>query len=351
MKRVSVVVPCFNSASYLHHCMDHLIGQTIGIENIEIILVDDASTDDGATWQAIMQYENRYPDSIIAVRLEENLRQGGARNVGISYASGEYLLFCDSDDWLRVEALELLYNVITHENADVVEFCNQDVTTYDEIDTPPACGNRSREILVRTDGERRKYILTSTDELTFGCWNKIYSMQLIREHQIKFAEHLIYEEPSFVLPVRLYAVKHVFLDAVLHYYYQNPEGTMKGSWNGRQLDNANVWVRLFEDLKARGFVDKFPLELEYMFWSWGIELTIKMAAIKKLYGGHTPELSFLKNIAVKYCPNVRSNPLLGHYDPKETEEAIIHHIMDMELTPENATELDRLIMQCLTGKC
>ena len=103
MKKVSVVVPCYNASMYLDKCLEYLLHQTIGIENIEIILVNDASTDDGATWGLITKYEQNYPDTIIAVNLEENLRQGGARNVGVSYASGEYHIFCDAEDWVLHE--------------------------------------------------------------------------------------------------------------------------------------------------------------------------------------------------------------------------------------------------------
>ena len=106
MKTVSVVVPCYNAAQYLDKCIRYLLNQTIGRENIEIILVNDASTDDGRTWCKIMEYERMFPDVILAVSLEENMRQGGARNTGISYASGEYLIFCDADDWLLEETLE-----------------------------------------------------------------------------------------------------------------------------------------------------------------------------------------------------------------------------------------------------
>lgn len=109
MKKVSIVVPCYNVAQYLDRCVESLVNQTIGIENLEIILVDDASTDAGRTWDRITETEKRFPDSVLAVSLSENLRQGGARNVGISYAGGEYLMFCDADDRLVLEAAECLY--------------------------------------------------------------------------------------------------------------------------------------------------------------------------------------------------------------------------------------------------
>ena len=89
MKAVSVVVPCYNTAVYLEKCIVQLLQQTIGIDSIEIILVNDASTDEGATWNLIKEYEQRFPETILAVTLDQNMRQGGARNIGASYASGE----------------------------------------------------------------------------------------------------------------------------------------------------------------------------------------------------------------------------------------------------------------------
>ena len=106
MKKVSVIVPCYNAARYLNKCIDQLLCQTIGINNIEIILVDDASADEGETKKVIQGYEQRFSETITAVFLENNMRQGGARNVGMIYAEGEYLMFCDADDWLLAEALE-----------------------------------------------------------------------------------------------------------------------------------------------------------------------------------------------------------------------------------------------------
>ncbi len=346
MKKISVVVPCYNAADCLHHCMDHLVGQTIGIDNIEIILVDDASTDNGATWQVIMQYENQYPESVIAISLEENLRQGGARNVGISYASGEYLVFCDSDDWLRVEALELLYSIIKHENADVVEYRYKKVYTYEEADSPIKYGDASCEIIMDNEEKRRKQILVSTDELTLGCMNKIYRLSLVRDHEIKFAERLIYEEPSFMLPVRLYTTKHIFIDVVLYYYYQNPVGTMHGDQVGgaRRLDNANVWIGLYEDLQARGLIDRFPAELQYMFWSWGVGLSVNAILHKKqmLKAG---ELFFLKEMTLKYCPDIRKNTYITKLAPEWNE--ILLNILTMEFTQDNILLLNAGLMQYL----
>lgn len=344
MKKVSVIVPCYNATEYLDRCMEHLVNQTIGIENIEIILVNDASTDIGATWNLMMQYESRFPDSIIVISLEENLRQGGARNVGISYASGEYLMFCDADDWLRLEAMEILYNTIKSDNVDVVEFRSKKVYEYTGIRPPIECGSGSY-LRTMEDGEaKRDIILGSTDDFTLGCWNKIYKMSLIKDNNIRFAEHLVCEEPSFTLPVRFYENTHIFLDVVLYYYFQTPTGTVRGNWDNKKLDNAKVWMILLQDLQERGFLQKYPVELEYMFWSWGVGLTISML-IERGYILAKEELEFLKDMVLKRFPNVQLNPYLTKDDVKWN--AVLLRILNMEFTDENVQQLNQCIRQCL----
>lgn len=344
MKKVSVVVPCYNVSVYLGRCMDHLIRQTIGIENIEIILVNDASTDDGATWEAITQYERQYPDSVIAIFLEENLRQGGARNVGISYASGEYLIFCDADDWLRTEALGLLCMVMDRSGTDVIEFCYKKVNEYTGDDMPLESGNGNYELNGINDDNRRILIDNISDDFGLGCMTKMYRMSLIKEHNIRFAERLICEEPSFTLPVMMYEAKHVFLDMVLYYYFQTPGSTVYGSWDNRKLDNANVWLILYEDLKERGFLEKYPEELEYMFWSWGIGLTVKML-LRRKYVLQIDELSFLKEMALKYCPDIRNNPELSQYEVEWNK--LLLEILDMEFTADSVDRFNKDALQCL----
>ena len=83
MKKVSVIIPCFNATKYLPKCFMSLVQQTIGIDQIELIFVDDASTDEDATWNMLQEFERAYPESIKILKLEENMRQGGARNVAL----------------------------------------------------------------------------------------------------------------------------------------------------------------------------------------------------------------------------------------------------------------------------
>ena len=91
MKKVSVIIPCYNAVKWLPKCFVSLAEQTIGIDNLELIFVNDASTDEGATWAMLSELERAYPESIMIIDLPQNRRQGGARNEALKYASGEYV--------------------------------------------------------------------------------------------------------------------------------------------------------------------------------------------------------------------------------------------------------------------
>ena len=106
MAEISIIIPCYNVEKYLMRCFLSLKNQTIGIENLELIFVDDASTDD--TWDIIQKIENKYSQNVIAVHCDENGRQGRARNIGMTYATAEYIGFVDSDDWVEPNMFEIL---------------------------------------------------------------------------------------------------------------------------------------------------------------------------------------------------------------------------------------------------
>lgn len=345
MKKISVIVPCYNVSEYLDQCMEHLLKQTIGLENIEIILIDDASADNGATLHLLKLYEQQFPDTIILISLEQNLRQGGARNIGISYAGGEYLMFCDADDWLAYQAMEILYKVAKENDADVVEYPYK--TVYDTSDSGEYIqqGNGSYLRIMDSADIKKHYLMANMENFTLGCWNKLYRMSLIKEHEIQFAPHLICEEPSFTLPVRLYEKKHIYVDAVLHYYLQRPGNTVNSNWHTHKFDNLQVWLILIEDLTNRGFMETYHDELEFMFYYWGFCLTIEIM-IKKELIFTLDELQLLKNTLLELFPHIRLNPYIA--EKTSALDTIYIQILDTQLTKEIVksfhSDLQKLLM-------
>lgn len=117
-KKISVIIPCYNVETYIDRCMTSIMIQTIGVKNLEVICVDDASTDD--TWIHLKAWEKLFPDNIILIRLETNGRQGRARNLGFQRVSTDWVSFVDSDDWLEPDYFEQLYNPLAKFDCDVI---------------------------------------------------------------------------------------------------------------------------------------------------------------------------------------------------------------------------------------
>lgn len=307
MKKVSVVIPCYNAAKYLDKCMIQLLRQTIGIDNIEIILVDDASTDDGNTRGLIAKYEREFPDTIKAIFLNQNLRQGGARNVGIAYAEGEYLVFCDADDWLLEEALEHCYDAAKQYDADVVEFSRTDVKKHDTVVKWERCG-RNELVILDTEEKKKRFLVEPGN--SYASQSKCFRLSLIKENQIAFAEHLIFEEPSFVVQTLLYERKHCFLDEQLYVSFLSSGSTMRSSWvREHKWDNIFVWTFLIENLSSKGMLDKYYRELEFLFFDWGFGLSLCLPFQK----GCTlikEEIQGVVRITTSLFPNILQNPYI-----------------------------------------
>ena len=345
MKKVSVVVPCYNAAKYLNKCVEQLLRQTIGIENVEIILVNDASTDDGETWGLITEYESRYPDTVMAISLEQNMRQGGARNVGVSYAGGEYLIFCDADDWLLEEALEHCYQAAKEYDADVVEFTGKNVTERD-CTVVLEKGSESRLIEPKTDEERKDFLLKVSDDISYGSQTKLYRLSMLLENHIAFVEHRIFEEPSFVVPVRLYEKRHYFLDECLYVWYLSHGSTLRSDWGEHKWDNPKVWMHLMDDVAQRGLLQNYYEEMEFLFFNWGYSLSIKML-LQRGYVLTREEIDFLINMTLTLFPNVREN----RYAKNIAEGSFWHHLLlkllDIRLTDESAQLTNALLREYL----
>lgn len=115
MKKISVIVPVYNTEKYISRCLDHLLNQTY--KNIEIIVIDDGSTDNSAS--ILKEYADKY-NNIIFIQNEENKKTFETKRIGMEAATGDYIGFCDSDDYFELESYEYLLNMIESDDYDVV---------------------------------------------------------------------------------------------------------------------------------------------------------------------------------------------------------------------------------------
>lgn len=116
MPLVSVVIPVYNCAEFLHECLDSILNQSL--KDIEVFCVDDGSTD--MSVDILSEYQQA--DERVRLLYQKNSGQGVARNNALQHVTGKYVIFVDADDWLEPEALELLYNKIEQDNSEIVFF-------------------------------------------------------------------------------------------------------------------------------------------------------------------------------------------------------------------------------------
>lgn len=264
MKKVSVIIPCYNAAKWLPKCFLSLVNQTIGIGQIELIFVDDASNDDGATWSMLQEFEKAYPDSIMVIHLEQNMRQGGARNIALAYASGEYVAFVDADDFVAENFLEEVYQKANTSDAEIVQFGYWYYT--DQVGAVEAKQRvKAQSIQIESIEQRKQFLI---DEIiTYGCWNKLYKKEMIQKAGVRYAEHVIYEEPLFVYPLLFYVNRVEIIDKPYYYYRQNEAGTMRNDM--KQVKtlkmHADVQFAVWNFMKATPFFQIFYEEIKLYF--------------------------------------------------------------------------------------
>ncbi|MGL6298353.1 MAG: glycosyltransferase [Methanobacteriaceae archaeon] len=203
MTKVSIIVPVYNTENYLRQCLNSIVNQTI--EDIEIICVNDGSTDNSLT--ILKEYANN--DSRIKIFCQENKGLGAARNTGMKYAMGEYLSFIDSDDWIESDTYEVLYNDAKNNNLDIVmfqliNFNNETNKYYEDSIYNIDCINDDLF-------EQGIFSYKDVDDvfftITVSSCNKLYNKTFLDNINVKFQEGLVFEDHPFFFQTFLKAKK------------------------------------------------------------------------------------------------------------------------------------------------
>ena len=221
--KISVIIPVYNVEKYLKKCVDSVLAQDFS--DYEILLIDDGSTDSSG------KICDEYAEKTAHIRVihQENKGQGGARNTGILEATGEYLMFVDSDDFLKSRALSILYKTASEYDADIVLF------GADFID------EQGNTIAVRTPTESKEPVILSGKQLLLffkstSPWDKLYRRSLFSKSGIVFPEKIWYEDLCVASEIVLYSEKTVCISNSLYMYLQRQNSTMHIKNTDRNID-------------------------------------------------------------------------------------------------------------------
>ena len=259
MKKISIIIPVYNTEQYLDKCLNSLVNQTL--KEIEIIFVDDGSSDN--SYKIICDYAQK--DNRIKVLKQKHALQGAARNAGMRVATGEYIGFVDSDDWINLDYFEKLYKTAKKYDSDIA------------LATNIRIGNGKTK--KRLNIKEEKFVTSLQDKIDIGnqaknpCpTNKIYRRTMLESNNIAWKEGCYCEDKLFTIQAIYYANGIVSVPDVNYYYFRNPKSTVNTKSRKLTKDKNRARKEVLNFLKEKNAQIK---DCEF----WAIERELSLCAI------------------------------------------------------------------------
>ena len=248
---ISIVVPVYNTEQYLDECLQSILKQTI-IENIELICVNDGSSDNSL--EILNLYKEKFPNMIIID--QKNSGAPTARNNGLRVATGEYVYFIDSDDYIiNDNCLNELYNVAKKEALDILNFNHLILKN-----------NSLKKVSIKRENNKiytgKEYISTAEKgNITNPPWDKLLKRSYLKEINFYYTSGIIHDDAEALLPLFYYAKKVSFIDKFVYVYriransITNSEKTEKGIISTKKiLETYTYYYDLEKDKGVKRFI-------------------------------------------------------------------------------------------------
>ncbi len=247
--KVSVIVPVHNVEKYLPRCLDSLVHQTL--RDMEILVINDGSPDNSQS--IIEEYERNYPQ--LKGYLKKNGGLSDARNYGLERATGEYIGFIDSDDYVELDMFEKLLRKAEDEQCDLV-VCDL-IYTYE-------------------NHEREDWVMKGLSDLNENrnkagflsplfAWNKLYKKELLIDHDLRYPLGLWYEDIPVSIPCFALAKKVGYVPEAMVHYLQRSSSIMGAKYSPRMREIFTELQNTEATLKRFGLLETYHTEMEYLF--------------------------------------------------------------------------------------
>lgn len=275
MNQISIIVPIYNTKKYLNRCLDSIIEQSY--KNIEIILIDDGSTDGSEI--ICEQYLNK--DKRIRLFHTDNRGLSQARNLGLEKANGAYIAFVDSDDYIERNMMEKLYNMIYQYKAEI-----------------SVCGfikrKQENKIHIYNTEQALEKMIDYNDCFAINVWNKLYKRELW--DMVKFKPNCIYEDINTTMKLIARAKTIAYTTEQLYHYTQREGSLSKQGYTKQELD------RIYNSKELYNFIEQEFPRLKRQFKTY--YLFNELAVINKMIKSNREELIFIKNIRKEINKNI-----------------------------------------------
>ncbi len=259
---VSVIIPVWNVEKYLSGCLYSVLGQTY--QNLEIICVNDGSPDHSA--EILAQFAAS--DQRIKIITQKNQGLSAARNTGISAASGEYIFFLDSDDYLHPQAIEILVSVAQKTGSELT-ICNFQETkaVYEPIKPDKTLTEIKYHIL---DHPLDLY-LKRDKRVTCTVWNRLYHKKLLTD--LRFINGIVFEDVPFTSCLLPMLDKVAYIPENLCYYFVGSTSITRSSFNIHKLKSYVTGLQSIFEYYQHHYPEKLP-QIKTFLFSWHIRVLI-----------------------------------------------------------------------------
>lgn len=248
MPQISVIVPVYNVGKLVKRCLDSLLNQSL--KDIEIIIVNDGSTDDSEDYLHPYLGDNR----IKYIKKETNEGLGNARNIGISHSLGKFISFVDSDDWIDLDLYKVMLENAVNTNSDIIicgvqnEYenciCSKERYSYtysNEI-------SKEKAISLLSRSEANNFMISPV------VWNKIYKKNLLTENNITFLGNSYWEDNLFSFQIFTKAKKISIVPCVCYHYYQR-ENSITNTFSKKHIDDLIISYKILKSFLEENSID------------------------------------------------------------------------------------------------
>ena len=246
---VSIIIPVYNVEKYIEQCITSILNQTY--KNFEVLCIDDCGKDNSVN---ILEKYAEKDKRVKIIKHKENMGAEAARNTGLDNAKGEYILFADSDDYLKKDCIELSVNKIIETGLDIVMF-KSDIL-WEDTQTITSFWHK-----YYADFPEGYFTLNENElcSLPHYSWNKIYKSSFLKKNEIKWYERGVYEDMEFFFRIFTLSPKTYMIDKSL-YIYRRRDDSLVGD-NYKNLTNANdlyvVTKRIKDFLTENNLMDRY----------------------------------------------------------------------------------------------
>ena len=251
--KISIIIPIYNSEKYLEKCLESVTTQSF--KNIEILLINDGSTDNSLN----ICYKFEKKDSRIKIITKENSGVSGARNIGILNSVGEYIVFVDSDDYCQSNMIESIIKNI-NENELLI-------FSYNKVMKNKEINYSAGKIDINKNNIEEKIV--NEDRIGGYLWNKVFKSSIIKENKIKFDSNITFcEDLLFVFEYVQKIEKIVYLEDTLYNYRIRKGSKTSNMFSKKNISMLNVYSSLIDLTKNDNIKENLKFNYLMMFYQF-----------------------------------------------------------------------------------